>query len=180
MDGTNAPSINMSSCQKRKHTPSSTSVSDHDGLTKNMEQIVESINGLVGVAKQSHQTQQMNILHQRRKELEDTVQALDKSCMELELNMLEETCPRRKKVYQKMLEEKNEEVEQNRNELEQTTQSIHNHQESIVTATTGKATATPVAMPHYVNVDGTMSIDNGNSSSNNSNQHNDNEDDSDN
>ena len=41
--------------------------------------------------------------------------------------------------------------------MEQTTQSIHNHQESIVTATTGTATvtATPVAMPRYVNVDGT-------------------------
>ena len=55
-DGTNAPSIDTSSCRKRKHTPSSTSVSDHGGLTKNMEQIVESINGLVGVTKQSHQT----------------------------------------------------------------------------------------------------------------------------
>ena len=142
-----------------------------------MEQIAESINGLVGVAMQSHQTQQMNILHQRHKELEDTVQALDNSCMELELNMLEETCPRKKKVYWKMLEKK-EEVEQNRNELEQTTQSIHNHQESIVTTTTGTATATPVAMSHYVNVDGTMNIDNGNSSSNNNNQCNDNKDDS--
>ena len=106
VDGMNAPSVDTSSCWKRKHTPSSTSVSDHDGLTKNMEQIAESINGLVGVAKQSHQTQQMNILHQRHKELEDTVQALDNSCMELELNMLEETCPRKKKVYWKMLETK--------------------------------------------------------------------------
>ena len=63
VDGTNAPSIDTSTCRKRKHTPSLTSVSDHNGLTKNMEQIAESINGLVGVAKQSHQTQQMNILH---------------------------------------------------------------------------------------------------------------------
>ena len=63
VDGMNAPSVNTSSCRKRKHTPSSTLVSDHDGLTKNMEQIAKSINGLVGVAKQSHQTQQMNILH---------------------------------------------------------------------------------------------------------------------
>ena len=54
VDGMNAPSIDTSSCQKRKHTPSSTLVSDHDGLTKNMGQITESINGLVGVAKQSH------------------------------------------------------------------------------------------------------------------------------
>ena len=87
--------------------------------------------------------------------------------------------PKRKKVYQKMLEKKGRSRAKH-NELEQTTQSIHNHQESIVTATTGTATATPVAMPHYVNVDGTVSIDNGNSSSNNNDQHNDNEDDSDN
>ena len=120
-----------------------------------MEQIADSINGLVGVTKQSHQTQQMNILHRRCKELEDTVQALDNLCMELELKMLEESCPRKKKVYRKMLEK--EEVQQNRKELEETTQSIHNHQESIVTATAGTATvtATPVAMPCYVNVDGT-------------------------
>ena len=71
-------------------------------------------------------------------------------------------------------------VEQNRNELEHTIQSIHNHQQSIVTATNGTATAAPIDMPFYVNVDGTMSIDNGNPSCNNSNLHNDNEDDSDN
>ena len=66
--------------------------------------------------------------------------------------------------------------------MEQTTQSIHNHQERVVTASTGTATltATPVAMPRYVNVDGTMSIDNGNSSTNNNNQHNDNKEDSEN
>ena len=89
--------------------------------------------------------------------------------------------PKRKKVYQKMLEKKGRSKAKH-NELEQTTQSIHYHQESTVTATTGTATATatPVAMPRYVNVDGTVSIDNGNSSSNNNDQHNDNEDDSDN
>ena len=102
----NAPSIDTSSSQKRKHAPSSTSVSDHDGLTKNMEQIADSINGLVGVTKQSHQTQQMNILHRRCKELEDTVQALDNLCMELELKTLEESCPRKKKVYRKTLEKR--------------------------------------------------------------------------
>ena len=69
VDGMNAPSVNTSLCQKRKHTPSSTSVSDHNGLTKNMEKIVESINNSVGVTKQSHQMQQMNILHRRHKAL---------------------------------------------------------------------------------------------------------------
>ena len=69
MDGTNAPSVDMSSCQKRKHTPSSTSVSDHDRLTKNMEQNAESINGLVGVAKQSHHTQHDTIPTRNGREL---------------------------------------------------------------------------------------------------------------
>ena len=32
------------------------------GLSDNIQQIVESINGLVGVARQSHETQQLNML----------------------------------------------------------------------------------------------------------------------
>ena len=74
-----------------------------------MEQIADSINGLVCVSRQSQQTQQINILHQCRKELEDTIQSLDISCMELELRMLEENSGREKGVYRRML--KKEEVE---------------------------------------------------------------------
>ena len=99
VDGKSAPSVDTSSAHKRKHTPSSASVSESDGLNKNMEQIADSINGLVCVARQSQQTQQTNILHQRRKELEDTIQSLDISCMELELRMLEENSGRKKDVY---------------------------------------------------------------------------------
>ena len=55
---------------ERKHTLSSTdpSSSESSRITKNMEQIADSINGLVGVARQSQQTQQINIL-QCQKEL---------------------------------------------------------------------------------------------------------------
>ena len=71
-----------------------------------MEQIADSINGLVYVARQSQQTQQINILHRRRKELEDAIQSLDVSCMELELKMLEETSGRKKDVYRRMFTKK--------------------------------------------------------------------------
>ena len=33
------------------------------GLSDNIQQIAESINRLVGVARQSHKTQQLNMLH---------------------------------------------------------------------------------------------------------------------
>ena len=130
-----------------------------------MEQIADSINGLVCVSRQSQQTQQINILHQCRKELEDTIQSLDISCMELELRMLEENSGREKGVYRRML--KKEEVEQNRRELEKTTKLISN-QESIAPMSTSTIVATPVAMPHLVNMDGNMSVDeNGNTYNNN-------------
>ena len=71
-----------------------------------MEQIADSINGLVYVARQSQQTQQINILHRRQKELDDAIQSLDVSCMELELKMLEETSGRKKDVYRQMFTKK--------------------------------------------------------------------------
>ena len=85
--------------------------------------------------------------------------------MELELRMLEESSGRKKDVYRRMLK-KQEEVEQNRRELEKTTKLISN-QESIAPMSTSTVVATPVAMPHFVNVDGNMSVDeNGNTYNN--------------
>ena len=65
IDGTNAPSMDTLG-RKRKHTLSFTdpSISESGRITKNMEQIADSINGLVSVARQSRQTQQINIVHQ--------------------------------------------------------------------------------------------------------------------
>ena len=86
--------------------------------------------------------------------------------MELELRMLEENSGRKKDVYQQMFKNK-EEVEQNRRELEKMTKLISN-QESIAPMSTSTIVATPVAMPHFVNVDGIMSVDeNGNTYNNN-------------
>ena len=39
------------------------SISNSDRITEIMEQIAESINGLVDVARQSHETQQINMLY---------------------------------------------------------------------------------------------------------------------
>ena len=166
VDGKSAPSVDTSSARKRKHTPSTASASEGDGLNKNMEQIADSINGLVYVARQSQQTQQINILHRRRKELEDAIQSLDVSCMELELKMLEETSGRKKDVYRRMFTKKKEEVEQNKKELGKTTKLISNKENSAPTST-ATVVATPVTMPRFVNVDGDMSDDdNGKNNSN--------------
>ena len=64
IDGTNAHSMDTLG-RKRKYTLSSTdpSISESSRITKNMEQIADSINSLVSVARHSQQTQQINILH---------------------------------------------------------------------------------------------------------------------
>ena len=55
-----------------------------------MEQVADSINSLVSVARHSQQTQQINIiLNRHRKELEDLINTLDSACMELEFNLIE-------------------------------------------------------------------------------------------
>ena len=64
IDGTNAPTMDTLGW-KRNHTLSSTDpcISGSGRIMKNMEQIADSINGIVSVARQSQQTQQINILH---------------------------------------------------------------------------------------------------------------------
>ena len=86
--------------------------------------------------------------------------------MELELRMLEESSGRKKDVYRRML--KKQEVEQNRRELEKTAKLISN-QESIAPTSMSTVVATPVAMPHFVNMDGNMSVDENGNNYNNTN-----------
>ena len=62
-----------------------------NNLPDNIQQIADSINGLVGVAKQSQMRQQIDFLHHRHKELEDTIGDLDGSCLQLELKILDES-----------------------------------------------------------------------------------------
>ena len=61
-----------------------------NNLSDNIQQIADSINGLVRVAKQSQTNQQIDFLHRCHKELEDTIGVLDGACVELELKILDE------------------------------------------------------------------------------------------
>ena len=85
---------------------------------------MDSINGLVRVAKQSQTNQQIDFLHRRRKELEDTIGVLDSACVELELKILDETgkrCLVYKKALSKNMQEldgKNEELDDNKRRME--------------------------------------------------------------
>ena len=68
VDGINVPNVDTIRNKKRKHSPESheCSLSESGNIGKNMEQIANSINGLVGVARQSQEMQQINMLHRRR------------------------------------------------------------------------------------------------------------------
>ena len=89
MDGSSAPDVRQ--VQKRKSSPESNDPSViSNGLSDNI-QIAASINGLVGIAKQSQHTQERQMLYARRKELEDTIKDLEGSAMELEIKSLDET-----------------------------------------------------------------------------------------
>ena len=56
----------------------------------NIQQIADSINGLVGVAKQSQTNQQIDFLHHCHKELEDMIGVLDGASVEFEYKILDE------------------------------------------------------------------------------------------
>ena len=89
MDGSSAPDVRQ--VQKRKSSPESNDPSViSNGLSDNI-QIAASINGLVGIAKQSQHTQERQMLYARRKKLEDTIKDLEGSAMELEIKSLDET-----------------------------------------------------------------------------------------
>ena len=64
-----------------------------NNLLDSIQQIADSINGLVGVAKQSQTNQQIDFLHHHCKELgvEDMIGVLDGACVELELKILDES-----------------------------------------------------------------------------------------
>ena len=150
VDGSNVPKVDTTRNKKRKHSPESCecSLSESVNITKNMEQIANSINGLVGVARQSQETQQINMLHRRREKLEEAIQTLDSACMELELNLLESTGTR-KQVFERVFNKKKAELDDKKTELQQIAHTIHNQE--------NKNTSTPNAMPSFICVDGSGS-----------------------
>ena len=150
VDGSNVPKVDTTRNKKRKHSPESRecSLSESVNITKNMEQIANSINGLVGVARQSQEMQQINMLHRRREKLEEAIQTLDSACMELELNLLESTGTR-KQVFERVFNKKKAELDDKKTELQQIAHTIHNQE--------NKNTSTPNAMPSFICVDGSGS-----------------------
>ena len=64
VDGPHTPDIDTN-LKKRKQSSGSIdqSISNSGRIMKNTEQIADSINGLVDVARQSHETQQINMLY---------------------------------------------------------------------------------------------------------------------
>ena len=86
-DGSNAPSVASIKKSPESNDPSVIT----NNLSDNIQQIADSINGLVGVAKQSQTNQQSDFLHHRHKELEDMIGVLDGACVELELKILDES-----------------------------------------------------------------------------------------
>ena len=85
-EGSNAPSV--ASIKKKPPESNDPSVITNN-LPNNIQQITDSINGLVRAAKQSQTNQQLDFLHRRCKELEDTIGVLDSACVELELKILD-------------------------------------------------------------------------------------------
>ena len=150
VDGSNVPKVDTTRIKKRKHSPESRecSLSESVNITKNMEQIANSINGLVGVARQSQETQQINMLHRRREKLEEAIQTLDSACMDLDLNLLESTGTR-KQVFERVFNKKKAELDDKKTELQQIAHTIHNQE--------NKNTSTPHAMPSFICVDGSGS-----------------------
>ena len=122
-----------------------------------MEHLADSISGLVSIARQSHQTQQINIMHRRQKELEDSIEKIEGFCIELELQLLELTGTR-KQVFEHALKKNHDLTEHKRKELEETIVMIHNQ--------SSMTTSTPPAMPSFVNVDGSRTVESNNNMTN--------------
>ena len=112
-------------------------------LSDNIQQIADSINGLVGVAKQSRINQQIDFLHRHRKELEDTIGALDSACEDLELKVLDNTGKRRL-VYKKALSKNMQELDGKKEELDDNKRKL----EKLI----DKTTPQKCNMPRFVNM----------------------------
>ena len=124
-DGSSTPDVG--SVRKRKSPPGSNDPSViTNGLSNNIQQITASINGLVGVARQSQQTQEVQMLHVHRKELEDTIEYLKASSMELEIKICGETGTK-KNLLGKALQKKTKDLKTRKNELAETTKLIEHH-----------------------------------------------------
>ena len=89
--------------------------------------------------------------------MEDSIEKIEGSCIELELQLLESTGTR-KQVFEHKLKKNHDLMECKRKELEETIVMIHN--QSTTT------TSTLPAMPSFVNVDGSQTVGSNNKMTN--------------
>ena len=75
------------------------------------------------VPQQSQQTREVQMLHVRQKELEDTIEYLEVSSMELEMKICDETGTK-KKLLGKALLKKTKDLKTRKNELAETMKLI--------------------------------------------------------
>ena len=143
-DGSSTPDVG--SVRKRKSPPGSNDPSViTNGLSDNIQQIAASINRLVGVARRSQQTQEIQMLHVRRKELEDTIEYLEASSMEMEMKSCDETGTK-KKLLGKALLKKKKDLKMRQNELAQTKRLIERHHQE------GTPSVMQDSMPRFVGI----------------------------
>ena len=116
-----------------------------NGHSDNIQQIAASINRLVGVAQQSQQTQEIQMLHICRKELEDTIEYLEASSMEMEMKSCDETGTK-KKLLGKALLKKKKDLKMRQNELAQTKRLTERHHQE------GTPSVTQDSMPRFVGI----------------------------
>ena len=142
-DGSSAPDVRQ--VRKRKTSPESNDPSViTNELSDNIQQIAASINGLVGVAKQSQHTQERQMLYAQRKELEDTIKDLEGSAMELEIKSLDETGTK-KELLERAVLKKKQDLGVKQKELAETIYSIRCNKE-------GTPSTVNNSMPHFVNL----------------------------
>ena len=115
-----------------------------NGLSDNIQQIAASINGMVGIAKQSQHTQERQMLYAHRKELEDTIKDLEGSAMELEIKSLDKTGTKKELLENAVLKKKKDLCVKQK-ELAETIQSIQCNKEGTLSTMNN-------SMPHFVNL----------------------------
>ena len=115
-----------------------------NGLSNDIQQIATSINGLVGIAKQSQHTQERQMLYAPCKELEDKIKDLEGSTMELEIKSLDETGTKKELLENAVLKKKKGLCAKQK-ELAETIQSIRCNKE-------GTPSAMNNSMPRFVNL----------------------------
>ena len=143
MDGSSAPDVRQvrkCKCSPKSNNPSIIT----NGLSDNIQQIATSINGLVGIAKQSQHTQERQMLYACRKEFEDTINDLEGSAMELEIKSLDETGTKKELLENAVLKKKKDLCAKQK-ELAEPIQSIRCNKE-------GTPSAKNNSMPRFVNL----------------------------